>query len=431
MAMNALAKVADDRAGKKEVADTKTRPDRSLTETMRAVTWQGKRHMEVRTVAKPVLTDPHDVILRITACTICSGSDGHIYAGEIPTMDAGLIIGHECMGIVESKGDQVSKYNVGQRVVVAFDIACGSCEHCKMEQFTGCEETNDSRLADNIYGHAPAGLFGYSRLLGNYDGSQAEFVRVPFADTNCFPVPDDVPDDKALFLSDVLCTALHACELGEVKENDVVAIWGLGPIGLCAARWAQIKGAKRIIGIDLVPERLALAREKLGIEVIDRTGMTSQQLINTVQQMEPKGLNCAIEAAGFRFPVSTLHTVIRTVGLESDTPELIDECLTCIRPYGFVSVIADYAGYSHMFPVGKIMFKHATVRSGQCPCQKYFEYVMETVRKGEFDPTFMITHRLSSLDEIPLAYEKLDKKEDGYIKVFVTPSPAAAALTKG
>jgi threonine dehydrogenase-like Zn-dependent dehydrogenase len=422
MAMNAVSKVVDNMLGHKEVADGQTRPLRSETETMRAVTWQGKRNMQVMDIGKPVIAHEADAIIKVTACTICSGSDGHMYAGELPTMDKGLVIGHECMGVVESVGGAVSKFRIGQRVVVAFDIACGSCSHCKKEQFTGCEETNNSKLADKVYGHAPAGLFGYSRLLGNYDGSQAQWVRVPFADVNCYAVPDDVPDEKALYLSDVLCTSLHACELGDVKEGDTVCIWGLGPIGLCTARWCQIKKCKRIIAIDLVPERLALAREKLGIEVVDRSTMNSTQLIAKILEMVPEGLDVAIEAVGFRFPMSIPHKVAHAVGLETDSPELIDECLTCITPYGRVSIIGDYAGYSHGFPVGKIMFKHATIRSGQCPCQKYFDYVMEMVRNGTFDPTFMITHRLSSLEEIPKAYEKLHTKKDGYIKVFVTPN---------
>jgi len=418
--MNAVSKVVDDVLGKSPVPHG-TRPDRSETETMRAVTWQGKRKMEVKQVPKPVLTHEEDVIVKITACTICSGSDGHIYAGELPTMDKGLVIGHEGMGIVEQKGPGVKKLEVGERVVIAFDIACGRCEHCLKQQFTGCELTNDSKLADKFYGHAPAGIFGYSRLLGNYDGSQAEYVRVPFADINCYKVPDDVPDEKALYLSDILCTSLHAATMGEVAEGDTVAIWGLGPIGLCTARWCQIRGAKRIIGIDLVPERLAVAANALGIEVIDRNGMSSGQLCDKMLQLVPKGLDVAIEAVGFRFAMGAAHRVARAVGLETDTPELIDECLTCITPYGRVSIIGDYAGYAHMFPIGKVMFKHATIRSGQCPCQKYFDYVMEQVRTGTFDPSFVISHHLSSLEEIPLAYEKLDKKEDGYIKVFVTP----------
>src|SRR5215210_5290187 len=285
--MNPISKVIDDIKGKKPVSEGSTTPIRSESETMRAVTWQGKQNMSVETVPKPVLSHEEDVIVKITACTICSGSDGHIYAGEIPTMDKGFTVGHEGMGIVTEKSDAVKTLEIGDRVVIAFDIACGKCEHCQKKQYTACETTNDSNLAEDFYGHAPAALFGYSRLLGSVPGSQSEYVRVPFADVNCYNVPDSVPDEKALFLSDVLCTSLHAAELGEVSEGDTVAIWGLGPIGLCTARWCQIKGAKCIVGIDMVPERLELARNTLNIETVDRTGLSSQELCDKLKEKEP------------------------------------------------------------------------------------------------------------------------------------------------
>jgi len=416
--MNAISKAADNYVGKKSVIEGSTQPNLSPDTTMRAITWQGKQSMKLEQVPKPLITHENDVIVKITACTICSGSDGHMYAGELPTMDKGLVIGHEGMGIVEQKGPGVKKFNVGDRVVIAFDIACGTCEHCLKKEFTGCEKTNDSKLADKVYGHGTAAIFGYSRLMGNINGSQAEYVRVPFADINCYKVPDGVPDEKALFLSDVLCTSLHATKLGEVSEGKTVCIWGLGPIGLCTARWCQIEGASRIVALDVVPDRLKLAKEKLGIEVIDRSSLSSKELTDKLLELEPKGFDACIECVGFRFPVGVTHTISRAVGLETDTPELIDECLTALKPFGVVSVISDYAGYANAFPVGKIMIKHATVRSGQCPCQKYFPYVMEKVQDGTFDPTFMITHRIK-LEDIPMAYEKLHKKEDGFVKVFV------------
>lgn len=416
--MNTIAKKVDDSLDNIPVAEGSTKPLRSETKTMKAVTWQGKRKMAVEVVAKPLITHEEDIIVKVTACTICSGSDGHIYAGEIPTMDKGFTVGHECMGVVEAKGSEVHNLNVGDRIVVAFDIACGKCEQCKKENFSGCDTTNDSKLEDKFYGHKTGALFGYSRLLGNVPGSQAEYVRVPFGEVNTIKVPDDVPDEKALYLSDVVCTALHAADMGEVSEGDTVAIWGLGPIGLCTARWCQIRGAKRIVGIDMVPERLQMAKEALGIEVVDRTGLTSMQLCEKLNSMEEKGFDVTIEAVGFRFAMSKKHKIARAVGMETDTPEIIDECLTCLKQYGKVSIIGDYAGYANMFPVGKIMFKHATVRSGQAPCQRYFKYCMEKLQDGTFDPTFMVTHTIS-IDEIPMAYEKLYQKEDGWVKVFV------------
>jgi threonine dehydrogenase-like Zn-dependent dehydrogenase len=269
------------------------------------------------------------------------------------------------MGKVVQKGDEVKNFEVGDRVVIAFDIACGQCDNCCRQEFTGCRETNDSRLAEKMLGHAPSAMFGYSRLMGNVPGSQAEFVRVPFADTNCYKVPKNVPDEKALYMSDVACTSYHAVDMGEVKDGDTVVIWGLGPIGLCAARWAQIRGARRVIGIDMVKERLNLAQQHLRIEVIDRSTVSSSELVETLNSMLPGGADCCIEAVGFRFPVSIMHTIQRAVGLETDTPDIIAECFQVSRPYGKVSIIGDYVGYANNFPVGMIGMKHLTVRSGQ------------------------------------------------------------------
>lgn len=417
---NTAAQIVDRMTGKKEVIEGSTEPNVDESERMHAITWQGKRNVTCSLVPKPKLTHPGDVIVKVTACTICSGSDLHLYAGEIPTMESGFIMGHEAMGVIEEKGDEVTKFQVGDRVVIAFDIACGRCDACHRQEFTGCRETNNSLLAENVFGHAPGAIFGYSSLLGNVPGSQAEYVRVPIADVNCFPVPDSVPDKKALYLSDVLCTSLHAVDMGEVKEGDVVCIWGLGPIGLNAARWCQIRGAKRVIGIDLVPERLALAKNKLKIEVVDRVGLSSSDVVEILLGLIPGGADCCIEAVGFRFDMSLLHKAQRAIGLETDTPEILTECFKVARPYGVVSIIGDYVGMANQFPVGMIMMKHLKVLSGQCPCQKYFQYVMDKVEEGEIDPTFMITHEVK-LSDAPLAYSKLYNKEDGMIKVFINP----------
>ena len=417
---NSAAKLVDKITGKKEVIEGSTEPKWEENEQMHAITWQGKRSVTCSLVPKPALTHPGDVIVKVTACTICSGSDLHLYAGEIPTMESGFILGHEAMGIIESKGDEVTKFNVGDRVVIAFDIACGQCDACQRQEFSGCRETNSSLLAENTFGHAPGAIFGYSSLLGNVPGSQAEYVRVPLADVNCFKVPDSVPDRKALYMSDVLCTSLHAVDMGEVKEGDTVCIWGLGPIGLNAARWCQIRGAKRVIGIDLVPERLQLAKEKLEIEVVDRSQLSSADLVENLLALIPGGADCCIEAVGFRFDISLLHKIERAIGLETDTPEILTECFKIARPYGIVSIIGDYVGLANQFPIGMIMMKHLKVLSGQCPCQKYFQYVMDKIEDGEIDPTFMITHEIS-LKDAPIAYSKLYNKEDGMVKVFINP----------
>ncbi|EFJ27195.1 hypothetical protein SELMODRAFT_231782 [Selaginella moellendorffii] len=342
---------------------------------MRAITWQGKKKVSCDKVPKPLITHPKDVIVKVTACTICSGSDSHIYGGEIPDTSKGQILGHEGCGVVSEVGEAVTKFKAGDRVVIAFGIACGDCDYCKRGEHSGA--------------------FGYGNLVGGIPGSQAEFVRVPFADVNCYKIPDEVPDEKALYLSDVLCTSYHAVMLaGGVKAGESVAIWGLGPIGLCAARWCQIMGASKVIGIDFVKERLEVAEKKLGITVIDRNSV--KDVPKRIFELVPGGVDASIEAAGFRFPVSILHKVERTVGLETDTADILNELFLATRKWG----------------------RHLTLRGGQCPCQRYFDTVMDHVKSGKFDPSFMVSHRIK-LEDAPEAYRKLFNKEDGYIKVFI------------
>jgi threonine dehydrogenase-like Zn-dependent dehydrogenase len=415
--MNLAEKVADKALGRNPVAQGSSEPLRSETEVMKAITWQGKEKVSLEMVPRPLLTDDNDIIVRVTACTICSGSDSHIYCGEIPGMEKGMTLGHECCGVVHQKGKNVSRFDIGDRVVVAFDIACGTCDFCKRQEFTGCSKVNSSKVSEQTFGHAPVG-FGMGQLLGSTPGSQAEFVRVPFADVNCYPIPDSVPDEKALYLSDVLCTSLHACELGNVTRGSTVAIWGLGPIGLLVARWCQIRGASRIVACESVPERIALARKELDLEIIDRTGKTSTEVVNEFAKKIPDGFDVSIECAGFRFSTTAKHKVMRKLALETDTADILTECFQVTRPYGCVSAISDYAGITNAFPVGMIMMRHLVLKMGQCPCQKYFPYVMEKVADGTIDPTFLITHRIR-LEDAPLAYKKLFYKEDGWIKVFI------------
>lgn len=417
--INAAAKLVDNYMGKKPVAEgTVSEINYEPGQSMKAITWQGPCRVALETVPKPAISNEKDVIVKVTSCTICSGSDSHLYSGQIPGLDTGFIMGHEAMGIIESKGSEVEKFEVGDRVVIAFDLACGCCDMCRRQEFSGCRETNDSRMTETFLGHAPSAIFGYSRLLGNLAGSQAEFVRVPLADVNCFKIPDDVPDEKALYMSDVLCTSLHAVDMGEVKEGDTVCIWGLGPIGLCAARWCQVRGAKRVIGIDMVPERLKIAETALGIEIIDRSSIATDAVSSRLKELVPEGVDCSIEAAGFRYDMSFFHKLQRAVALETDTPEILLECFKATRPYGVVSIIDDYIGTANQFPVGFIMMKHLKVLSGQCPCQKYFPYVLEKLQDGTIDPTFMITHRIN-LDDAPTAYENLFLRREGYVKVFI------------
>jgi threonine dehydrogenase-like Zn-dependent dehydrogenase len=306
---------------------------------MKALIWHGKKDIQCVLKPRPLITDPRDVLLKVTATTVC-GSDLHLYTGAMLDMHDGDILGHEFMGIIEEVGSEVKTLHKGQRVVVAFDIACGTCSYCKREEYTACDTTNPSKLMETLYGHRTAALYGYSHLTGGVPGGQAEFVRVPFADVNCLPIPAGVPDEKALYLSDVVPTAYHATELGDVKEGSVVAIWGLGPIGLMAARWCQIKKAARIIGIDCVPERLRLAHNYLKIETIN---FKEQDVCKTLAELVPGGPDVAIEAAGFEYATTLKHKVEMALNLETDTADILTECITSVRKFGTISIIGVYS----------------------------------------------------------------------------------------
>jgi len=413
-AMNAAAKAADAALGKVPTV-THAQPKLDPNRTMKAVVWNGKRDIKLVDKPRPMITDPTDILLKVTATTIC-GSDLHLYSGNMPDMHEGDILGHEFMGVVEEVGSEVKKLAKGQRVVVAFDIACGSCQYCKREEYTACEVTNPSKLIEEMYGHRTAAFYGYSHLTGGVPGGQAEYVRVPFADFNCLPIPDSVPDEKALYLSDVVPTAYHATEMGKVGKGDTVAIWGLGPVGLMTAQWAKLRGASRIIGIDQVPERLRLAKEHLGIEVIN---FREVEVYKELPKLVPNGVDVSIEAAGFEYAKTILHKIERAVGLETDTADILSECIQSVRKFGRVSIIGVYSGYANHFPIGAMMEKGLTMQGGQSPTQKYWKMALEKIESGEFDPTFMISHKMK-LADLPDAYSKFYNHE-GVIKIFARP----------
>jgi threonine dehydrogenase-like Zn-dependent dehydrogenase len=419
--MNAASNMADAALGKKETS-TPTQPLVDETRKMHALCWHGKKDVQYLEKPVPRITDPKDIVLKITATTIC-GSDLHLYSGNMLNMKDGDILGHEFMGIIDEVGAEVKNLKKGQRVVVAFDIACGNCDYCKRQEYTGCDTTNPSRLMESMYGHRTAALYGYSHMTGGVPGGQAEYVRVPFADVNCLPIPDDVPDEKVLYLSDVVPTAYHAAVMGEVREGCSVAIWGLGPIGLMTARWCQILKAKRIIGIDWVPERLALAKNHLGIETIN---FKEQDVCKTLEQMVPGGVDVGIEAAGFEYATTMRHKIERAVGLETDTSDILTEIITSTRKFGVVSIIGVYSGTTNHFPIGAMMEKGLTMRGGQSPTQKYWKMCLDKIKSGELDPTFIISHK-ATLAAGPQLYEKFYNRTDGVIKVFLRPpghSPA-------
>jgi len=408
-------KAADAMLGEREVP-VPAKPLLDEKHPMHAIVWRGKNDVKYEEVPRPLLTHPKDVLLQITATTIC-GSDLHLFQGNVPTMHSGDVLGHEFMGRVIETGEEVKKIKRGDRVVVSFEIACGTCKACQREEFSTCLMTNPSRLQKEQYGGRTSAVFGYSHLTGGVPGGQAEFVRVPFADVNCFVLPQNIPDDIGLFLSDIIPTSYFGTECAEVGKGDNVAIWGLGPVGLLAARWAQIRGAARVIGIDNVPERLQLARQTLNIEVID---FSKENTVETLQKYFPDNLDCVIECAGFDYPTSFKHKTELALGMETDSCDILTEMITCVRPRGRIGVLGVYVGTCNHFPIGAFMEKGLSMRSGQCPVQKYWGTCMEYIKKGEFDPRFVVTTR-GKLSEAPRLYSEFNNKEKGVIKVFLRP----------
>lgn len=422
--MNVAANIATKALGER-VTDSPAQPVLDEHEQMNAIVWMGKKTVKYTKVPRPHIADPRDVVVRVTATTIC-GSDLHLYSGNAPTMQSGDIIGHEFMGIIDEIGSEVRTLSKGQRVVVAFNIACGKCDFCQRKEYSGCSETNPSNLQKKMFGTRTGALFGYSHLTGGVPGGQAEYVRVPFADVNCLPVPDDVPDDKALFLSDVVPTAYHGAELADVHEGDTVAIWGLGPVGLICAKWCQLRGASRVIGIECVKDRIDIARETLGLQCIN---FAEQDVVKTLLEWFPNGVDCCIECAGFEYATSLKHKMEMAIGLETDTADIFSEMFTVARCYGRVSIIGVYMGFANHFPVGAMMEKDLIIKCGQSPTQRYWKMCLDAIQRGELDPTIMVTNR-GTLSEAPKLYDLFNRKKEGVLKVFLRPDYLAQAGLK-
>lgn len=420
-----VANAAEKAMGDRPTATTNTHETREEG-SMKALRWYGKQKVRVEEVPIPAVTEPEDVVCKITGTTVC-GSDLHLYHKEIMQLQSGDILGHEWMGIIDEVGSGVKNFKKGDRVVASFQIACGKCQYCKDGLSSMCSETNSSTIQEKLYGKPFAGLFGYSHFAGGFAGGQAEYVRCPFADTNLLKVPDNIPDEKALYLSDIIPTSYHSTVCADVGKGKSVAIWGLGPIGLYAAKWAKLAGASRVIGIDNVPERLAVAKEKIGCDVIDFSVQTD--VVKAIYELEPQGVNCSIDAAAFRYTKGILHTVQRAVGLETDSSEIVNEALRATRKFGTIALVADYAAMTNQFLIGALMEKGITLRgTGQSPVQRYWPDLLEKIQSGEFDPTIILSHRFK-IDEFAELYDQFDKKEHGIMKAFVETkfsSPPAA-----
>lgn len=391
---------------------------------MKAVCWQGKQKMSVEHVPDPRILAPHDCIVKITSTAIC-GSDLHLYNNWVAGMREGDILGHEFMGEVVEIGAEVKKLAVGDRVVVPFPIACGQCWYCKQGVVSACDNTNpNAHMLEAMYGFTGSGIFGYSHLYGGYAGGQAEYARVPFADVGPLKVPDDLSDEQVLFLSDILPTGYQAAERGDIKAGDVVAVWGAGPVGQFCMQSARLMGAERVIAIDRIPERLAMAqRVSKATDVINYE--ETDDLVELLKQMTGgRGPDVAIDAVGMEAHGTDLLALMdrakQKVRLQMDRPNALRQVIQAVRKGGTVSIIGVYAGFEDKFPVGAIFAKGLTVRAGQCDAHKYLPRLLRHVQAGEFDPTGIITHRLS-LSEADHAYRIFNDKSEDCVKCVLTP----------
>ncbi len=385
---------------------------------MRALCWHGKGDIRCDTVPDPRIEDVRDVILKVSSCAIC-GSDLHLMDGQMPTMESGDILGHEFMGEVVEVGSPEHKLKKGDRVVVPFNINCGACRQCKLGNWSCCQRSNrNGAMAAKMFGHPTAGLFGYSHLTGGYAGGQAEYVRVPMADVGPMVVPEGMTDEQALFLSDILPTGWQGAEHCDIKGGETIAIWGAGPVGLFAIRSAIIMGAARVVAIDDVPERIALAHRAGATDVIDFSKENVLERLNEITHDEgPDGvIDCVgMESAshgGFTGVLSTIQEKLTS----TQRPYALAEMITAVRPCGVVSVPGVYAG---PVPVNMatVVQKGLTMKTGQTHVKRYLEPLAKLIQDGTIDPTFLITHRSANLADGPDLYKTFRDKQDGCVKV--------------
>lgn len=385
---------------------------------MKAACWMGTKDIVVQEVDEPRILNPRDCIVRITATAIC-GSDLHLYDGYVPTMERGDILGHEFMGEVVEIGPEVRQLNVGDRVVVPFTISCGACSHCRRGQWSCCDNTNPNAwMAEKLHGYSPAGIYGYSHLMGGYAGGQAQYARVPFADVGPIRIEGDLPDEKVLFLSDILPTGYMAAEnCAIVPGHSVVAVWGCGPVGQFAIRSAMLLGAARVIAIDNVPERLRMAEAAGAITIRDDRDVHEE----LKELTGGRGPDAAIDAVGMEAHGSAYDTVKQKLKLEQDRPYALRQAMRAVRKGGVLSVPGVYSGFVDKVPFGSVFNKGVTIKMGQTHVQAYLKPLLELVKAGRIDPSFVITHRIP-LSRAAEAYALFAEKRDGCIKVVLDPA---------
>jgi threonine dehydrogenase-like Zn-dependent dehydrogenase len=391
---------------------------------MRALVWHGKEDIRCDVVTDPVIEHPRDAIVKITSCAIC-GSDLHLFHNFIPAMMPGDIMGHEMMGEVVEVGSGVNGHlKKGDRVVVPFTIICGECDQCRRGNFSVCERTNrNKQLADKVFGHTTAGLFGYTHLTGGYPGGQAEYVRVPFADATHIKVPDSLTDEQVLFLGDIFPTGWQAAVQCDIKATDTVAIWGCGPVGQMAIRSAILLGAKQVIAIDRIPERLGMAEAGGAITI----NFDEESVVERLNELtEGKGPEKCIDCIGMEAhvmpsaPDTVLDRAKQMMMMESDRPHVLRQMIYVCRPGGVISIPGVYSGFDDKIPMGQLMNKGLTIRTGQTHVNRWTDDLLRRIENGQIDPSFVITHTVS-LEDGPEMYKVFRDKQDNCIKVVLKP----------
>jgi threonine dehydrogenase-like Zn-dependent dehydrogenase len=390
---------------------------------MKALCWEGVGAIRYEDVPDPEIEDGRDAIVQVSSCAIC-GSDLHFYAGHMPGMKRGDVVGHEFMGEVVEVGRENKALRVGDRVVIPFTIICGECDQCRRGNFSVCERSNRNKpLGDLLFGHATAGVFGYTHFTGGYAGGQAEYVRVPFADTTHIKVPTTLTDEQVLFLSDTFPTGWQAAVQCDIEPTDVVAIWGAGPVGQMAIRSAILLGARTVVAIDRLPDRLEMAKAG-GAAVIDFEVENVIERLNELTQ--GKGPDKCIDAVGLEAHAtatldSLYDSVKQTAHLETDRIHAVREMILACRPGGILSIAGVYGGLADKFPLGMLMNKALQIRTGQTHVNRWTDDLLRRIEEGQIDPSFVITHR-AALEEGPKMYKTFRDKADGCVKVVLKPN---------
>jgi threonine dehydrogenase-like Zn-dependent dehydrogenase len=388
---------------------------------MRANCWEGAKHVKVQDVPDPKILNESDAIVRVTSTAIC-GSDLHLFNGFMPTMEHGDVIGHEFMGEVVEVGRGVKKLKVGDRVVVPFPIACGKCWSCQHDMWSLCENSNPNAwIAEKMLGHSPAGIFGYSHMLGGFAGGQAEYARVPFADVGPLKVPDDLSDDKVLFLSDIFPTGYMGAEMCGIKPGDTIAVWGCGPVGQFAIASARLLGAECVIAIDRFPYRLKMAREGAAADVTINYEETN--VLEALKELTGgRGPDACIDAVGLEGHAPGLHGLYdkakQSMRWENDRIPSLRQAIMSCRNGGTISIVGVYGGFDDKFPLGAVMNRSLTIKTGQCHVHRYMKPLLDHIQNGDIDPSFVITHKMS-LEDAPVGFDIFNRKEDDCLKVVL------------